>query len=242
MGLACDAAVGAGVAGRFRAWDQAGLMMVLASDPALGFLSAVSGVTRETVSAAIELAGAPIWGDVRPTLVVSSELGAAAEAALTGAGLRRVADRGLAVRRLEDAPPEPAAVGGTDVIEVGADNADFPRVLLGGYEVDGTVAAFIGAEHRLPEVRRFLAMEGETPVGAAAMTIHGGVAVLGGAATLRAHRGKGAQSRLLLHRLRMAARAGCASAAATALPDSVSATNLRRAGFTVRRRPAWRSS
>jgi hypothetical protein len=33
-GLACAAAVGAGVAGRFRVWGEAGLLAMLASDPA----------------------------------------------------------------------------------------------------------------------------------------------------------------------------------------------------------------
>nr|WP_210408070.1 proline--tRNA ligase [Allokutzneria sp. NRRL B-24872] len=53
------------------------------------------------------------------------------------------------------------------------------------------------------------------------------------------HRGRGAQSLLLRHRLRTAADAGCALAVATARPGSVSTANLRRAGFRTQRRTTW---
>ncbi|WP_436493735.1 GNAT family N-acetyltransferase [Actinokineospora sp. HUAS TT18] len=200
--LACAAAEG--VAGSFRVWEFAGLLAVSATDPALAFLSTVSGVTPET------------------------------EPAATEAGFVRAADRMLATRRLNDLPALSPDVVDADDVET------FSRVLLAGYEVDGVVAAFIGAEHRMPGMRRFLVIERGTPIAAAAMTIHGGVAVLGSASTLPAHRGKGAQSRLLQRRLQVAARAGCGLAVATASPDSTSEANLRRAGFTVHRRATWR--
>lgn len=234
-GLACSAAVGAGMAGRFQVWEQAGLLAVLATDPALGFLPTVSGVVRENLSAAVELVDSPIWNGVRPAMVLSTEVDGATEAVLSSAGFVRAGDRGLAVRGLGGRPP--AAVAG--VVDAGDDIAVFLRVLLAGYEVDGPVAAFIEAEHRLPMVRRFLALEHDVPIAAAGMTFHGDVAVLGGASTLRAHRGKGAQPRLLDHRLRVAAEAGCTLAVATAVPGSVSAANLGRAGFSLKRRPAW---
>ena len=235
-GLACEAAVGAGLAGRFRVWDEAGLLAVLVSDPALRFLSTVSGVTREGVPAAIALAGAAIWDGVQPTVVVSAQLDEAEETAFLEAGWVRGNDRGLAIRTLEQ---DPATSIPADVVDAGEDSAVFRQVLLAGYEVEATVAAFIEAEHRLPTVRRFLAVEERVPIAAAAMTIHGRVAVLGGASTPRAHRGKGGQTRLIQHRLRVAAEAGCTLAVATAHPGSVSATNLRRAGFRVQRRSAW---
>jgi ribosomal protein S18 acetylase RimI-like enzyme len=223
--LACEAATAAGVPGRFRTWQHAGLLAVQATDPALSFLSTVSGVTRKTLPAAIDLVN--VWGDGKPTVVASAELGG------TVPGLTRVADRILAVARLEARP-----TAESNVVEVGSDDT-FSQVLLAGYEVNGPVAAFISAEHRHPMVRRFLLLEHDTPIAAAAMTIHDDVAVLGGASTLPAHRGRGAQSRLLRHRLHTAAAAGCALAVATATPDSVSAANLRRAGFRMHRRSAW---
>jgi ribosomal protein S18 acetylase RimI-like enzyme len=231
--LACEAATDAGVAGRFRAWEQTGLLAVLATDPGLGFLSTVSGVELETVSAAIELVKEPLWNGVEPTVVVSPQLG---ETVLLAAGLRRAENRILAVKRLEHEPASPTA--GTQVIDVGADDT-FLDVLLAGYEADGVVAAFIRAEHRLPTMRRFLVLRRDVPIAAAGMTIHGDTAVLGGASTLPTQRGQGAQSRLLRHRLRIAAESGCVLAVATARPGSVSAANLRRAGFHLHRRSAW---
>jgi GNAT superfamily N-acetyltransferase len=235
-GLACEAALDAGVPGRFRVWDEAGLLAVLATDPALGFLSTVSGVVRETVPTAIDLVNAAVWDGVAPTVIVSTELDEAAKAPLLAAGLTRAGDRVLAVKRLEARPA--SAAGQPDVVDAGAGDT-FLDVLLAGYQVDGLVAAFIRAEHGHPMVRRFLLMERKVPIAAAAMTIHGDVAVIGGASTLHPHRGQGAQSRLLQHRLRTAAEAGCVLAVATARPDSVSAANLRRAGFGIHRRSAW---
>ncbi|MFI6094698.1 GNAT family N-acetyltransferase [Lentzea sp. NPDC051213] len=232
---ACSAAVEAGVPGNFRAWEQAGVLAVLATDPALSFLSTVSGVTAETVRAAIDLANMPIWGDVRPTVVVPASLSEAAMRPLRAAGLAQAEDRLLAVKRLEASPVVP----GLTIVDADSDGR-FVDTLLAGYEVDGAVAAFIRAEHQLPMMHRFLAVQRGTPFGAAAMTIHDDVAVLGGASTLRAHRGRGAQSGLLHHRLRAAAEAGCVLAVATARPGSVSASNLRRAGFLLEPRVVWR--
>lgn len=235
--LACRAAEDAGVPGGFRTWDDAGLLAVLATDPALAFLCTISGVTRDNVATAIDLAAAPLWPDGGPTLVMSG-LGPAAAEAMRAAGLVRAQDRGLAVQRLGASRVDVDIAG--DVIEVGDADAAFARTLLGGYEVDGAVGAFIAAEHRLPGVRRFLVVDGDVPVAAAAMSVHGEVAVLGGASTLRAHRGRGGQTRLLHHRLRTAADAGCSLAVATVVPGSVSAANLRHAGFTIHGREAWR--
>lgn len=212
-------------------------MAVLATDPALGFLSTVSGVARETVPVAIDLVNGPGWGGVKPTVVVPAELGEAVERLLLTAGFVRTVDRPLAIKRLT---AQSTSVGGSDleVVAAGANDA-FVDVLLAGYEVDGPVAAFIRTEHRLPIVQRFLAVARGAPIAAAAMTIHGDVAVLGGASTLRACRGQGAQSLLLHHRLLVAADAGCVLAVATTRPDSVSAANLRRAGFRIQRRATW---
>jgi hypothetical protein len=287
-GLACGAAVAAGLPGRFRVWEQDGLLAVLATDPALAFLSTVSGVSAATVGAAVELADDPVWRGVRPVLVessvdnlescpqiaetppiggltsiglkravaprvgrgsarasVSSTVdGVDARAAgsstmdssvavrLSAAGFVAVGARGLAVCR-----PGASGVGDPDV--VAADGELFVRVLLAGYQVGGGVAAFIAAEHRVALVRRFLLLAGGEPVAAAAMSIHDGVAVLGGASTLVAHRGCGAQARLIRHRLGVAADAGCSLAVATAVPGSGSAANLRRAGFAFLVRQGW---
>lgn len=221
-GQAGDAAAAAGVPGRFRTWEQAGLLAVLATDPVLGHLSTVTGVTRETLPAVARFVAEPEWAGAEPTVV--------APAGLSVPGMVPAGERILAVRRLE-----PAA--GTRPEE--ADEDTFIRVLLAGFEADKTVAAYIAAEHRLPSMRRFLVWEGRTPIAAAGMTIHDGVAVLGSASTLAEYRGRGAQPQLMRRRLEAAASEGCTLAVATARPGSPSVTNLERAGFHLHHRTAW---
>jgi ribosomal protein S18 acetylase RimI-like enzyme len=162
----------------------------------------------------------------------SSKVDGVVSARLSGAGFVSVGVRGLAVCQLGR-----AVAGDPGVVE--ADGELFTRVLLAGYEVGGTVAAFIVAEHRAALVRRFLLLVDGEPIAAAAMSMHDGVAVLGGAATLPAYRGLGAQSRLIRHRLGVAADSGCSVAVATAVPGSASAANLRRAGFEFFVRQGW---
>ena len=233
--VACAAARSAGVAGRFRAFTHRGLHAVMASDPALGFLCTISGVTGDLTSAAVELLAA--WNEPGPTVLAASDLDPGAEAQLCAAGMVRAAPRLLALRPLDRAAASPAATD-PDLLDA-VDAESFVAVLLAGYQADGVVAAFIGAEHRDPTVRRCLLVDGATPVAAGAMTVHGDVAVLGGASTLPSHRGQGAQTRLLRHRLRTAADVGCTMAVATARPGSVSAANLERAGFQLHLRAAW---
>ncbi len=220
--MACEAASAAGVPGRFRTWGRAGLLAVLATDPALAYLSTVTGVTRETLPEVAGLLGSPDWTGVHPTVV--------APAGLPVPGMVPAGERVLAVKRLS---PASATSPGQ------VDEDTFVRVLLAGFEVHGAIAAFMAAEHRLPAMRRFVVREGETPVAAAGMTIHDDVAVLGAASTLPAHRGRGAQPRLLRRRLEVAAAEGCTLAVATARPASPSAANLARAGFRLHRRTAW---
>lgn len=234
MLLACEAAAATDVPGPFSTWEQDGLLAVSAGHRELSHLATISGVTRGNVAAAVDLAYSRVWGGVRPTILVSPRLDVAAEAILVAGGLTHGTDRMLALRALEDVPPtdEPGVVTAVDTDE-------FMDVLLAGYELGGAVAAFVDAEHRAAAVSRFLVVDRTTPVAAAAMTVHGDVAVVGGASTLPAHRGAGAQASLLRHRLAVAARMGCGLAVATAEPDSVSAANLRGAGFRTVARSAW---
>lgn len=226
MSMAFAAAAAAEVPGRFRAWEQDGLLACHATDPALRHLSTVSGVTADNIVAVPELLASPEWADERPTVVVSP--------GLTLRGLTQVADRVLALR----SPDSGAVAAGPEVVE-SSDPDAFVEVLLAGFEADGAVAAFIRAEHRAPEVRRFLAVSAQAPIAAGALTVHGDVATVGGASTLPDHRGEGAQSALLRHRVSVAAQSGCDLVVGSARADSVSEANLRRAGFRTVRRTAW---
>lgn len=72
------------------------------------------------------------------------------------------------------------------------------------------------------------------------MSVHHGVAVLGGAATRPRQRNRGAQSALLHRRLHEATQIGCQLAVATVTPGTANARNLTRAGFVVLLRSVWR--
>lgn len=70
-------------------------------------------------------------------------------------------------------------------------------------------------------------------VGTGAMAMHGGVALLAGASTIPAFRGRGAQTALLEARLTYAADHGCDLAMMGAAPGSTSQTNAERQGFRI---------
>jgi GNAT superfamily N-acetyltransferase len=236
MQLAFEAAVAAGLPGRFVSWEQDGLLVASVGDPPLGHLSTVTGVTLENVAAAAGLARSSQWEGGAPAVLVSSELGDDAAVTLRDGGLTQVGDRMLALR----GPGE--CTTGTGPLVMESDDAQpFVDLLLAGYRVDGAVAAFIAAEHSSRTVRRYLAVVAAEPIAAAALTLHGDVAVVGGASTLPERRGEGGQSALLRHRISVATQAGCDLLVATAQPNSVSAANLRRAGFRTVRRTAWTS-
>ena len=71
------------------------------------------------------------------------------------------------------------------------------------------------------------------PVGAAALRIDDGVALLCGAATLPPARRRGVQAAFLATRLRDASRAGCELAVVTTEPGSLSQKNIARQGFEL---------
>lgn len=228
--------------GRFLARAHRGLRVLEVTDPDLAFLSTVTGVRESTVHAVpAVLAGAV--SRTRPVVLAQAD-DAEVGRSLDRAGLVRDGTRALALKALgPGATDERAGPAGPPIREVDpGGTAAFLRVLLAGYQAPAAVTQYLAVEHRLPEVRRFTAGPEGTELAAAAMSLHDGVAVLGGAATRPQQRGRGAQSALLQHRLREAAHSGCHLAVATVTPGTVSARNLVRAGFTVLPRPVWRRS
>ncbi|WP_410650761.1 hypothetical protein [Amycolatopsis sp. cmx-4-54] len=224
--VACEAATAADLPGSFSAWREDGLFVVLATAPGLRFLRTITGVTEANLPRAVRLAGASCWNGDPPTLVLPPGL-------FPGAGLVPIGVRPIATLPLAFAASD-ADVDDSPDLDV------FLRVLLGGYESDDVVTAFMAAEHADPRIRRSLLMENGVPISAAALSAHGSGVVLGGSATPREHRGKGAQARLLLHGLTAAAREGRRFAVATAAEGSPSLSNLRRAGARVHLRQAFR--
>ncbi len=89
----------------------------------------------------------------------------------------------------------------------------------------------VGAKR--PGALSFLAEIDGKPIAAGGMTIHQGVACLGGASTVPEGRRQGAQLALLDARLRYAAAQGCDLAMMGALPGSASQRNAERHGFRI---------
>ncbi|AUI64068.1 hypothetical protein [Amycolatopsis sp. BJA-103] len=226
--VACEAATAAGLPGSFEAWREDGLLAVLATAPELRFLRTISGVTEVNLTQAVRLAGSSCWEGDRPALVLPAGL-VPHDSGLVPDGVRPIA-----TLPLTKFPPVEADID--DSPDVGV----FLRILLEGYESGGAVTAFMAAEHADPRLRRSLLIEDGVPISAAALSSHGPGVLLGGSATPRAHRGKGAQARLLAHGLAAAAREGQRFAVATAVEGSPSLSNLRRAGAEVYARQAWR--
>jgi GNAT superfamily N-acetyltransferase len=79
----------------------------------------------------------------------------------------------------------------------------------------------------------FVAEWSGQPIAAAALGMHNGVAILAGASTDPAFRGRGAQAALLDSRLRYAVDAGYDTAMMGALPGSASQRNGERQGFRI---------
>ncbi|HEX6096584.1 MAG TPA: GNAT family N-acetyltransferase [Thermoanaerobaculia bacterium] len=79
----------------------------------------------------------------------------------------------------------------------------------------------------------FLAEIDGRPVGAGALAIHDGIALLAGASTIPTARKQGAQKALLEARLRHAAGQGCDLAMMGAAPGSPSQRNAERQGFRI---------
>lgn len=71
-------------------------------------------------------------------------------------------------------------------------------------------------------------------VGASALSIHDGFAILGGMSTLPAERNRGVQQQCISHRLRLAIELGATAASVQAAPGSGSLRNIQRqsTGFT----------
>ncbi len=137
-----------------------------------------------------------------------------------------------------DVTPAPAAHTDLRVVEVnthaGADA--FARVVRVSYELPEALEPRLA---RLPDVgwRCWVAYDRDEPAGAGALYAAEGVAYLGYAGTLPAHRGKGAQNALLAARIRHAPALGCdlvltETGERSGDRPSNSYRNILRAGFT----------
>lgn len=136
-------------------------------------------------------------------------------------------------------PVPPVPPPGVEIAAVDDHRLDeWLDVIAGGNEIhddQGRLVSdeFARAAHAATGSIDLLALAGGRAVGCGSMQLMDGVAVLGGAATLPGHRGRGVQGALLRHRLRLAATHGCTLAAVTAVPAGASARNVRRVGLPL---------
>jgi GNAT superfamily N-acetyltransferase len=136
---------------------------------------------------------------------------------------------------------EVTAAGGDDirVREIGPDEAQvWAEVSARGWshehpELDEflrRLSAIVTAREQSPA---FLAEIDGVPGAAGSLTMHDGVALFGGAATVPELRRRGLQTALLQARLRYAHEHGCDLAMMVAAPGSDSLRNAERAGFRI---------
>jgi len=96
----------------------------------------------------------------------------------------------------------------------------------------GMVDLFITSLHSATGTFFLAELDGQI-IGGAVLTMHEGVGSCGGASTLPAFRGRGAQTALLRARLRHAAEKGCDLAMVTTMPGTTSQRNAERQDFRV---------
>jgi len=123
------------------------------------------------------------------------------------------------------------------VRRVGAESgADFARILSEGFELPGTLEAWLRTVPGIPGWSVFLAYDGDTAVGSGGLFVSGQLGYLAFGATKKVARGRGSQSALLAARISHAKALGCREVVTETgeqLPDrpSNSYRNIQRAGF-----------
>jgi hypothetical protein len=122
------------------------------------------------------------------------------------------------------------------IVEADASQADvFGKTLCAAYGMPEGLAPWNAALVGRPGWRCYLAVDGDVPVGTAALFLDGDVAWLGAAATLPTQRRRGGQRALIARRVADAGAAGARLLVSeTGLaPDNPSLRNLLAAGFVV---------
>ena len=100
-------------------------------------------------------------------------------------------------------------------------------------EVGALARSIAGVVSANPLMTNFLVEHQGAMIATASLGIHEGVALLAGASTIPAGRGRGAQSAVLAARLAEAHQRGCDLAMMVASPGSASQRNAERRGFRV---------
>jgi GNAT superfamily N-acetyltransferase len=137
----------------------------------------------------------------------------------------------LAGRRCPESGEVTARLAGADEVERFADIAaegwrEHP-------EFSGQIRDLMTVMAKRKGALNFLAELDGKAIGAGALAVHEGIALLAGASTIPEWRRRGAQRALLATRLDYAAQSGCDLAMICAAPGSESQRNAERAGFRI---------
>jgi len=159
----------------------------------------------------------------------------ALEGALQAAGLERARGWQIFSRSLEDDLPEPATA--FTVREIDDDHARrFGEIVCAGFDLGDAAVAWLARLPGREGWRAFMAFDGHEPLGAGALFVDREVAWTDFAATAPAHRSRGVQRAVLIHRLHTARAAGCRriyNCTGEAVPGDPqhSYANILRCGF-----------
>lgn len=239
--LSLDAAADAGLPGRFVSFGIGGLRASVATGDQYDFLNTIEGITDHSAQALPDVIK-KFPNPCRITFIATLPSQNLIDW-FRSEGYEPAPVRPIAFRRLS-ADFSQARMSGRPwrirEVVTPEEMALFMELLDEGYAAPRDVGALIRTEHAHPAIRGFIASHNDQPLAAAAMSLHATGAVLGGASTLPAARGTGAQTALLAYWLRLAADLGVSLATATAAPGSPSISNLRKLGFTIVERTAWR--
>lgn len=199
----------------------------------LGLFAEPGGDDLDALESLFRARGAEVHHEISP-LAEASLL-----PRLTGRGYQPVEFTSILFRPV---PREPLAQPGEDGLQVrrvGLEEADlWARVAADGWSSESPeIAAFVlemgQVSARSAGTFCFLAELDGAPVAAGALSVGDGVALLAGASTVPAMRGRGAQRALLQARLRFAAEQGCDLVMIGAQPGSASQRNAERQGFRI---------
>jgi GNAT superfamily N-acetyltransferase len=192
------------------------------------------GISEPASDEALDRIG-DVYGSIRHAIALAPAARPAGVAAMLRERGYEPAHAWVKFARAAAGPPAPA----TDlrIDRIGPERAEeFTAVLAAGFEIPPSVTAMLAHLPGRPGWSWYLAHDGETPVACGALFVDGRHGWLGQAATLPAHRRRGAQSALIAARIRTAAAAG-AEVVVTETGEivddrpTISYRNILRAGF-----------
>jgi GNAT superfamily N-acetyltransferase len=199
-----------------------------------GLFSPPTSAQLETIETFFRDRGAEVFHEVSP-LADPAVLGVMAERGYHPIELTSVMHLSLTLDRARSQrPPAPDLV--VRRVEAGGEDM-WAETAARGWSETPEAAAFIRdfgtVSARATGTVCFIAEWEGHPIAAAAIAMHDGVALLAGASTDPAFRGRGAQAALLDTRLAYATSVRCELAMMGALPGSASQRNGERQGFRI---------